>query len=481
MVLPSGKKAIPLKWIFKIKCDAKGVLEKYKVRIVVRGFSQVAGLDFEETFAPVVRIESIRIILVIAVANDLHILHVDCKNAFLHGKSDVDIYVTQPEGFLDQEFPDKVLHLNKPLYGLKQAPHIWYLFLCGVIVGLGFVSFETDSCIYIRHDVIIEVYVDDIKIVASTMEQCQVIYEELKLHINVESKGPIKSFLGINITHNWSQHLITLDQGAYINHLITEFGPINAHTAAIPLDKSLPLLTAVSGEKMCNPEYYQRLIGSLNHLAIFTRPDIAFAASKLAQFNSNPTAKHLTAALHVLRYLKGTRNLAIIYKRQEHNLTIIGHSDSDWAADANDRKSCTGYCFMVHGGPATWNSHKQTTVAHSSTDAEYMAISDTSREAIARIQFFQELSIPSEPILILVDSQTALEIADGMAVNHRKAKHIDIKYHAIRHYIQEERVMVNHIPSSENIADLFTKALGPQKHQRLVEYMGMRNFHEVLE
>jgi hypothetical protein len=157
--LPPGKKAIPLKWIYKIKRDAKGVLEKYKARIVVRGFAQVAGLDFEETFVPVIRIESIRIIFAIATANDLHILHVDCKNASLHSKSDVHIYVTQSEGVLDQEFPDKVLRLNKSLYGLKQAPHIWYLFLCGVIVGLGFFALETDSCIYIRQDIIIEVYV----------------------------------------------------------------------------------------------------------------------------------------------------------------------------------------------------------------------------------------------------------------------------------------------------------------------------------
>ena len=129
---------------------------------------------------------------------------------------------------------------------------------------------------------------------------------------------------------------------------------------------------------------------------------------------------------------------------------------------------------MVHGGPATWNSvtSKQLLLIPT-TDAEYMAISDASREAIARIQFFQELSIPSTPILILADSETALDIANGRAINHRKAKHIDIKYHAIRHYIQEEKVMVNHIPSSENIADLFTKALGPQKHQHLVDYMGM--------
>ena len=479
--LPPGKKAIPLKWIFKIKRDAKGVFEKYKARIVVRGFSQIAGLDFNETFAPVVRIESIRIILALAAANDLHILHVDCKNAFLHGKSDVELYITQPEGFFDREFPDKVLRLNKSLYGLKQAPRIWYLFLCGVIIGLGFVQLETDSCIYIRDDIIAEVYVDDIKIVGPTMAKCEAVYKELAQHINVESKGPIKSFLGIDIIRNWNQHLIALNQGAYIDRLVSEFGLIDAHTVSTPLDKTLPLLTAVPGEKMCNPEYYQHLTGSLNHLAIFTRPDIAFAASKLAQFNSNPTAIHLNAALHVLRYLKGTRNLSIIYKRQEHTLTILGHSDSDWAADSNDRKSFTGYVFMVHGGPATWTSHKQTTVAHSSTDSEYMAISDASREAIARIQFFQELSIPSAPILILADSNTALDIANGDAINHRKAKHIDIKYHAIRHYIQEEKVTVDHIPSSENIADLFTKALGPQRHQQLVDYMGLRNFHEVMQ
>ena len=136
---------------------------------------------------------------------------------------------------------------------------------------------------------------------------------------------------------------------------------------------------------------------------------------------------------------------------------------------------------MVHDGPATWNSHKQTTVAHSSIDAEYMTISDASREAIARIHFFQELNIPSKSILIIADSETTLDIASGTTVNHRKVKHIDIKYHAIHHYIQEEKVIVNHIPSSENIVDLFTKALGPQKHQRLVNYMGMRKFHEILK
>jgi Reverse transcriptase (RNA-dependent DNA polymerase) len=248
--LPPDKKAIPLKWIFRIKRDAKGIFEKYKARIVVKGFSQVFGLDFEETFAPVVRIESIRIIFALAAANDLHILHVDCKNAFLHGESDFEIYVQQPEGFLDREFPDKVLRLNKSLYGLKQAPRIWYLFLCSVIVRLGFVQLETDSDIYIRGDIIAEVYVDDIKIVGPTVEKCEEVYRELAQHIKVESKGPIKSFLGIDIIRNWDQHLIALNQGAYIDRLVAEFHLTAAHTVSTPLDKSLPVLAAVLGENI---------------------------------------------------------------------------------------------------------------------------------------------------------------------------------------------------------------------------------------
>ena len=479
--LPMGKKAIPLKWVYKIKHDAKGNFEKYKARIVVKGFSQIAGLDFDETFAPVVRIESIRILFSIAAVNDLYILHVDCKNAFLHGESDVALFVLQPEGFPDTRFPNKVLRLNKSLYGLKQAPRIWYLFLCGVIVGIGFVALETDPCIYVRRDIILEVYVDDIKIVGPTKEHCDAVFKELAKHVNIESKGPIQSFLGINIIRNWNQHLIALNQGAYIDRLIEEFGFTNATTAATPLEHSLQLVLSEPGDRMCNKEYYQRLTGSLNHLAVFTRPDISFAASKLAQFNSNPNATHLSAAQHVLRYLKGTRNLSIVFKRQQRKDMIVGYSDSDWGSDSIDRKSFTGYVYMVNGGPATWKAHKQSTVAHSSTDAEYMAMADASREAIARIQFLQELGISAAPIPILADSQTALEIANGTAVNHSNAKHIDIKFHAIRHYIHDDKVTVNHIPGSENPADLFTKALTPPKHQQFVELLGMRNSFEIIE
>ena len=292
-----------------------------------------------------------------------------------------------------------------------------------------------DSCIYIRDDILLEVYIDDINIVDPTKDKCNAIFLELSKHLKIQDKDPVKSFLGLNIIRNWHKHLIAINQDGYIDRLVAEFGLTNAKTADTPLHPSLPLVPAIPGDKICNILYYQKLTGSLNHLAVYTRPDIAFAVSKLAQFNSNPTFTHLKAALRVLRYLKGTRNLCIVYRKQDHSIAIIGYSDADWGSDPSDRKSYIGYIFIVNDSPVTWTSHKQTTVALSSMEAEYMALSDAAREAIARLQFFQELEISSAPILILSDSETVIDLADGTAINHRKAKHIDIRYHAVRHYL----------------------------------------------
>ena len=477
--LPPGFKALPLRWVCRIKHDANNVFEKYKARIVVKGYAQEFGLDFDKTFAPVVRIESVRAILAIAAANDLFILHVDCTNAFLNGLSDWEIYVYQPEGFVDPIYPNKVLRLNKALYGLKQAPRIWYLLLCGVIVGLGFVVLETDTSIYLRDTIIIEVYVDDIKILGPTKESCYEVYYELCKHFKMQDKGAVKSFLGLNITRNWQEHSISFNQPGYIDRLLGRFNMVNAKTSNTPLEPGCQLLKATENDKLCDPTRYQELTGSLNHLAVFSRPDISFAVSKLAQFNSTPTMAHWKAGLHVLRYLKLTRNYCIIYKRSSIPTRVFGYTDADYGSDPNDRISYTGYVFLSNGGCISWNSHKQSTVAHSTTEAEYMALSDASREALARKQFSQELKIPSSstPITILSDNQSALEIVENPS-NYRKAKHIDIRYHAIRHYLRNDLITVDYVPSNAQAADIFTKALGPLKHHECVKLLGLRNSYE---
>jgi hypothetical protein len=312
--LPSDFKALPLKWVCRTKRDANNVFEKYKARIVVRGYAQEAGLDFDKTFAPVVRIESVRTIFTIAAALNLYIQHVDCKNAFLNGNSDLELYVMQPEGFVDPKYPKGVLRLNKSLYGLKQAPRIWYLLLCGVIVGLGFEVLETDTSIYIHGEIIIEVYVDDIQIAGPNKQSCYEVYLELCRHFKMEHKGEVKSFLGLNITCNWENHSISINQPGYIDRLLARFNMSNAKSATTPLEPGCQLLVATYNDKLCDSTLYQELTGSLNHLAIVSRPDIAFAVSKLSKFNSAPTNTYLKVVLHVLCYLKGTRNYCITYE-----------------------------------------------------------------------------------------------------------------------------------------------------------------------
>jgi len=254
----------------------------------------------------------------------------------LNGRSDWELYVHQPEGFLDPIHPDKVLRLNKALYGLKQAPRIWYLLLCGVIVGLGFVVLETDTSIYMRGEIIIEVYVDDIKILGPSKESCYEVYYELSKHFKIKDKRAVKSFLGLNITRNRHEHSISINQPRYIDRLLTHYNMVNAKTSNTPLEPGCQLLKATETEKLCDPTRYQELTGSLNHLAVFSCPDISFAVSKLVQFNATPTMTHWKAGLHVLRYLKLTWNYCITYKRSSIPTCVFGYADADYESDPNN-------------------------------------------------------------------------------------------------------------------------------------------------
>ena len=262
--------------------------------------------------------------------------------------------------------------------------------------------------------------------------------------------------------------------------MLEQFQRTNCKPAKTPLEPSLPLRKAMPMDKRTDPTSYQELTGSLNHAAVFSRPDIAFAVSKLSQFNSDPTETHMKAARHVLRYLKGTIDYSITYGSMDvteiavHNANIVGYADADWGGDKDDRKSTTGYVFAINGGPVSWTSHKQLSNAVSTMEAEYMALSDASREAIARSHLSADLSMQaSSTSLLLSDSQNALSLT-GPASNYQRQKHIDIRYHFIRDVIQKDQVNVDFIPTAEQPADILTKALGPQLHQRCVDRLGLR-------
>ena len=363
-----------------------------------------------------------------------------------------------------------VLLLNKSLYGLKQAPRIWYLLLCELILSSGFVVLESDTSVYIHYQrkIILAVYVDDILIFAPSQADADDVFILLSQHFNMKYLGPPTSFLGLSISRA-DDGSITLNQSGYIDQMLARFGMTNCVSAKTPLDPSLPLINATSRDQLASPTLYHQMVGSFNYIAVYSRLDISNAVSQLSQFLQNPSITHLKAARHVLRYLKGTRNFATTYGRS-NDLTIRGFTDADWGGDKNDRRSHTGYVFSVNNGPVSWTSRKQTTVATSTTEAEYMALSDGTREAIARSIFFKELMVEIPTPLILSDSNGALTIAEE-PTNHQRTKHIDIRYHFIRHAIRENKVNVNYVPSKDNPADILTKSLSASLHQRALSIM----------
>ena len=423
-----------------------------------------------------------RTLFAISAGKGLYIVQADIKNAFLHSNSDFQIYVQQPQGFVDANYLNAVLLLNKALYGLKQAPRLWYLLISEIVISLEFRVFKTDTSIYMRDDIILAVYVDDILIAGPSINACNAVVHELSQHIEIVNKGEVKSFLGLKVVRNHQAQAISISQPGYIDCLLAKFNMTKVKPAHTPFATGTILIAATDHDKFCNIERYQELTGSLNHLAVFSRPEITFAVSKLSKYNANPTTTHFKAALHVLRYLKGTRNYYIVYSRSTRIpiIDILGYSDSDHASDLDDRKSYTGYVFVICGGAVSWSTHKQSTVAFSSMESEYMALSDAAREALARKQFFCELRIPSgeHPITILSDGQSALDISENPA-KYRKAKHIDIQYHAIRHYIHDSKIEADYIPMEYQPADLFTKALGTTKHQRFSGMIGLHNSYEA--
>ena len=336
--------------------------------------------------------------------------------------------------------------------------------------------------IYIRDQIILAVYVDDILVAGPSIHSCNAVITELSHQIEVVNKGEVKSFLGLKVVRNHQMHSISISQPGYIDRLLAKFNMTNAKSASMPFEPGTKLRMATLNDKLCNIELYQELTGSLNHLAVFSRPDITFTVSKLSKYNADPTTVHFKAALHVLQYLKSTRNYCLVYYRSTTVpiIDILGFSDSDFTSDEDDRKSYTGYVFLICGGAVSWSTHKQSTVALSSMEAEYMALSDAAREALARKQLFCELQIPSgqQPVTILSDSQSALDISENPA-KYRQAKHIDVRYHAIRHYIHDYKIKVDYIPTEHQPADLFTKALGPMKHQRFCQLIGLQNSYDT--
>ena len=470
-----GRRPIGCKWVFKRKLNTNGEVERYKARLVAKGYAQQQGVDYDETYAPVAKFTSIRVILSIGAFLNMEIHQMDVKTAFLNGDLTEEIYMDVPEGV--QATEDNVCKLNKTLYGLKQSPRMWNEKIDEYLRQQKFERLNSDHSIYIRqvgnggHD-IIALYVDDLILLTNTIERMKDLKDELSKKFKMTDCGELHHFLGIRVIRDRQERKLTLDQEHYAKEVITKYGMTECKVVTTPLDPSVQL-KAANDDNYADPTLFRQIIGSLMYLMIGTRPDLAAAVSIVSQFASNPTQQHLQAAKRIIRYLKKSAEQKLHLGSTK--LRLIGYSDANWGNDQNSRRSTSGYLFY-YGGLVSWSSKKQATVALSSTEAEYMALTHATKEAIWLRSLISELKTElrlTEPTLIYEDNQSCIALAKN-PVQHARTKHIDIQHHFIRDKVDSKEIELAYSPTDEMIADALTKALPHPRFSKHVESMGLK-------
>lgn len=457
--LPKDRKEVTNKWVFKLKRKADGEIDKYKARLVVRGFSQRIGFDYNETYAPVAKLVTLRILLAIANRMDFHIHQMDVKSAFLNGKLSEEIYMQQPDGFVNGT---KVCKLNKALYGLKQASRVWNDRFNEFMIRIGFARCEADQCLYItvKKEVTCYVllYVDDLLLLCKDVNMINTVKQLLSREFEMTDVGEANKFLGMYIKQDIKNGTISLNQSQYLENVLRKFDMKNCKSKTTPMEKGLHLKKGDASNGSKQP--YRELIGCLTYATITTRPDLCAATGYFSRFQSCFDETHYAHAKHILRYIHGTTDLKLLYQKQESAAVLVGYADADWGGDKNDGKSTSGYVFKVFGNTVSWASRKQGTVSLSSTEAEYVALTEAICEAKWIHKLLNELGINCNgPISIFEDNQSCIRIVEE-SHELKRIKHINIKYNFIREAILNNEIKIEYISSNEQVADIMTKGLG---------------------
>ena len=471
--LPEGKKMVGCKWIFSIKYNADGSINRYKARLVAKGYTQSYGVDYEETFAPVAKLNSVRVILSLAANLDWPLHQLDIKNAFLNGELEEEVYMQIPSGLESSSTSNKVCKLRKSLYGLKQSPRAWFDRLTRVVKEDGFTQCQSDHTVFVKHSsegkvALFIVYVDDIVITGDDHDQIRHLKRLLAKEFEVKDLAQLKYFLGMEVAR--TKNGIYVSQRKYTLDLLQETGMLGckvAHTPIEPAKRS----NLEDGSSPANKDRYQSLVGKLIYLT-HTRPDIGFAVSMASRHMTNPTNIHMNAVNRILQYLKGTPGRGLYFKKNS-NRGIEVYTDSDWAGCVVDRKSTTGYCSFVWGNLVTWKSKKQTVVARSSAEAEFRAMAHGICEGIWLERMLDELRIPTNHTMrILCDNKAAISIAKN-PVHHDRTKHVEVDRHFIKEKVDNGIIDIDHVPSCSQTADILTKALPRHTYEGIRTNLGM--------
>jgi hypothetical protein len=460
--LPRGHSAITLKWVFKLKRDEAGVIVKHKARLVARGFVQREGINFDNTFAPVARMESVQLLFVLAVQEGWHVHHMDVKSTFLN--SDLkEVYMHQPPGFVIPGKEGKVLRLRKALYDLQQAPRAWNAKLNSTLKGMGFGQSPDEAAIYRQGNegnaLLVGVYVDDLVITGTKDAEVAAFKEEMKATYQMSDLGLLSFYLGIEVHQG--------DSGIMLRQ--TAYGLTDCNPALTPMEERLKLSHDSTTEEVDATQYW-RLVGSLRYLT-HTRPDLAFSVGYVSQFMQRPTTEHQQAVKRIIRYVEGTLDDGLYYSRCPGEAHIVGYNDSDHAGDINTSKSTSGILFFSKC-LVSWQSVKQQVVTLSSCEAEYIAASTASTQALWLVRLLGDLDRDTEAVELRVNSKSALTLAKN-PVFHERSKHIRVRYHFIRGCLEEGSFKACYINTKNQLADLLTKPLGRIKFLELCSRIEM--------
>jgi hypothetical protein len=486
--LPKGRNAISCKWVFKQKVNEMGEIVRFKARLVARGFSQVYGVDYLDTFAPVAKLSAIRILLAIATVEDLEIHQMDVVTAFLIPELEEEIYMEIPEGYLNAKDAgpsqilegEKVCKLQKGLYGLKQSARLWNLRFRQHLMSLGFKQSVCDSCVYINEQtgIILAIWVDDLIVIGNDIALINKTKSDLKKEFEMKDLGELQYFLGIQVSRDRKNRRMHLNQSGYISSILERFGMQSSKPVSTPIATGTVLQKALSTDALVDQREYQSMVGSQMYSMLCTRPDTAFVVSQMSQHNASPTDLHSSTAKRAFRYLNATPTLGITYdgSRSNGKLKLEGYSDADFAA-SQSRRSMMGYIFKLGGGAVTWMSKLEPTVAISTTEAEYMALLQATKESIWIQRFLKELGREIDcSSVIFEDNQGAIALANNPEY-HARTKHIDVQYHFVRECVEMGKIKLVYCPTEEMIADALTKPLSRDRFEKLVSRMGLESMN----
>ncbi|CAM8915811.1 unnamed protein product [Rhodiola kirilowii] len=474
--LPPGKTIVDCKWIYKVKFHANGTIERYKARLVAKGFTQVEGLDYQDTFAPVAKMTTVRCLLAVSASRQWPVYQLDVNNAFLHGNLDEEVYMMLPPGFYKKEKAQwQVCRLLKSLYGLKQTSRQWFAKFSESLVDFGFTKSFNDYSLFTLERgtdfIILLVYVDDVILTGTS----QVLIKEIKDYIHqkfqIKDLGALKYFLGLEVAR--SSNGIFLNQRKYALELLATSNLTNCKPARSPMDMKHKLSLS-KAPLLADPLEYRQLVGKLIYLTI-TRPDLAYPVHVLSQFMQQPTTEHLQAVHKVLRFIKGAPAQGLLFSSKS-DLALTAFCDADWASCPITRKSVTGYCITLGSCAVSWKRKKHPVISRSSAESEYRSMAVTCCELVWLGRLLADMKVHvKQPILLYCDNKAAIHIAHN-PIFHERTKHVELDCHLVRSHVCSKFIKPVHIPTLNQPAYIFTKTLTLEQLQRLCSKLGVSNF-----